>query len=79
MLVLSTKYIIIVVQGKNYSGTVAYLGGGHAAMAPPWKVRKQFLTRYTVKNGISNLYILLVFGGLTLPGLPWAALKTHTG
>ena len=41
---------------KSYS--VAYLGGGHAAM-PPRKVRKHFLTRYTVKNGISNLYILL--------------------
>ena len=26
---------------------------------PPRKVRKHFLTRYTVKNGISNLYILL--------------------
>ena len=33
--------------------------GGHAAMPPPRKVRKHFLTRYTVKNGISNLYILL--------------------
>ena len=32
--------------------------GGHAAM-PPRNVRKHFLTRYTVKNGISNLYILL--------------------
>ena len=31
----------------------------HAAMTPPRKVRKHFLTRYTVKNGISNLYILL--------------------
>ena len=28
-------------------------------MAPPRKVRKHLLTRYTVKNGISNLYILL--------------------
>ena len=28
-------------------------------MPPPWKVKKHFLTRYTVKNGISNLYILL--------------------
>ena len=27
--------------------------------APLLKVRKHFLTRYTVKNGISNLYILL--------------------
>ena len=26
---------------------------------PPLKVRKYFLTRYTAKNGISNLYILL--------------------
>ena len=26
---------------------------------PPRKVRKHFLTRYTVKNGISNLYISL--------------------
>ena len=26
---------------------------------PPRKVQKHFLTRYTVKNGISNLYILL--------------------
>ena len=26
---------------------------------PPRKCRKHFLTRYTVKNGISNLYILL--------------------
>ena len=26
---------------------------------PPRKVRNHFLTRYTVKNGISNLYILL--------------------
>ena len=25
----------------------------------PRQVRKHFLTRYTVKNGISNLYILL--------------------
>ena len=40
------------------SHAVAYLGGacGHA---PPRKVRKHFLTRYTVKNWISNLYILL--------------------
>ena len=28
-------------------------------MPPRRKVRKHFLTRYTVKNGISNLYILL--------------------
>ena len=28
-------------------------------MAPPRKVRKHFLTRYTVKDWISNLYILL--------------------
>ena len=27
---------------------------------PPRKVRKHFLTRYTVKNWISNLYILLI-------------------
>ena len=34
---------------------------GHAPLplSPPRKVRKHFLTRYTVKNGISNLYILL--------------------
>ena len=25
---------------------------------PPRKVRRHFLTRYTVRNGISNLYIL---------------------
>ena len=30
-----------------------------AAMGPPRKIRKHFLTRYTVQNGISNLYILL--------------------
>ena len=29
-------------------------GGGHAAMPPPRKVRKHFLTRYTVKNCIST-------------------------
>ena len=28
-----------------------------AACLPPRKVRKHFMTRYTVKNGISNLYI----------------------
>ena len=37
--------------------------GAHAKQtmdhAAPRKVRKHFLTRYTVKNGISNLYILL--------------------
>ena len=38
--------------------TVAYLGE-YAAMASPRNVRKIFLTRDTVKNGISNLYILL--------------------
>ena len=31
---------------------------GHAP-TPPQKIRKHFLTRDTVKNGISNLYILL--------------------
>ena len=35
-----------------YDITVAYLG-------PPRKVRKHFWTRYTVKNEISNLHILL--------------------
>ena len=40
-------------------GSVAYLGGGMRPWPPPRKVRKHFLTRYTVKNGISNLYILL--------------------
>ena len=35
----------------RFQGLDAILGG--------WKVRKHFLTRYTVKNGISNLYILL--------------------
>ena len=36
-----------------------FRGGGMRPCPPPWKVRKHFLTRYTVKNGISNLYILL--------------------
>ena len=43
---------------RNTQTPVTYLGR-HVAMALPWKVRKHFLTRYTVKNGISNLYILL--------------------
>ena len=41
--------------------TSSVFRGGHAAMPPPLpprKVRKHFLTRYTVKTGISNLYIL---------------------
>ena len=41
------------------SESVAYLGGAMRPCPPPRKVRKHFLTRYTVKNGISNLYILL--------------------
>ena len=37
-----------------------FRGGGACGHAPPpRKVRKHFLTRYTVRNGISNLYILL--------------------
>ena len=43
--------------------SVAYLGGGgacdHETPHPPPNVRNFFLTRYTVKNAISNLYILL--------------------
>ena len=38
-----------------------FRGGGACGHGspPPRKVRKHFLTRYTVKNGISNLHILL--------------------
>ena len=36
-----------------------FRGGNAPGPPPPRKVRKHFLTRYTVKNGISNLYILL--------------------
>ena len=43
----------------SWPAPVAYLGGGgHAAMAPlPSEIPKNILTRYTVTNGISNLYI----------------------
>ena len=29
-------------------------------MPPPWKIRKHFLTRYTVQNGISNLHVYIL-------------------
>ena len=47
-------------------------------MAAPRNVRKHFLTRYTVRNGISNLYILLkrnFFGG-NAPGTPYNCVVT---
>ena len=45
----------IYLQQRIYGG-----GGMRSCNRPlPRNVRKHFLTRYTVKNGISNLYILL--------------------
>ena len=54
--------------------------------SPPPKVRKHFLTRYTVRNGISNLYILLKsalkipnfkqFPGGHAPGPPYNCVVT---
>ena len=52
--------------------------GGHAAMAPPRKVRKHFLTRYTVRNGISNLYILLK-SALKVQEMPFQRPKFQNG
>ena len=44
---------------------------------PPWKGRKHFLTRYTVKNGISNLYILLK-SALKMQEMPFQRPKFET-
>ena len=58
---------------------VAYLGGGHAAMAPPpSESPNNFLTRYTVKNGISNLYILLK-STLKMQEMPFQRPKFQNG
>ena len=44
----------------SFSRSFSSVFRGHAPMPPtPRKVRKHFLTRYTVKNWISNLYIFL--------------------
>ena len=45
---------------------------------PPRKVRKHFLTRYTVKNGISNLYILLN-RALKMQEMPFQSPKFQNG
>ena len=47
------------VPAKAISGQQRIQGGMRPCPPPPWKGRKHFLTRYTDKNGISNLYILL--------------------
>ena len=44
---------------------------------PPRKVRKHFLTRYTVKNWISNLYILLK-SALKMQEMPFQRPKFQT-
>ena len=45
--------------------TVAYLGGAMPPppRAPPRKVRKHFLTRYTVRNKQKLLFLYLTFQG----------------
>ena len=47
-------------------------------MPPRRKVRKHFLTRYTVKNGISNLYILLK-SALKMQEMPFQRPKFQNG
>ena len=45
---------------------------------PPRKIRKHSLTRYTVKNGISNLYILLK-SALKMQEMPFQRPKFQNG
>ena len=52
------RHSMIIKPVPAYQALVAYLGG-HAAMPPPPPAPRNVRNRYTVKNGISNLYIFL--------------------
>ena len=55
-----------------------FRGGMRPCPAPPRKVRKHLLTRYTVRNGISNLYILLK-SALKMQEMPFQRYKFQNG